>query len=183
MLTQILVNALYLDKYSKETSERDDILITCVYDLIVDEQYEIAINVSNFACDNKIFKRRNQKDKVFIELNLAQAYKWSDKPDKCKALLDSMDVSAMNNELKIPKLTLEDNFDAVYPLMISVGEKSEILRKECYRDWPIFKELRKENEFAVTFKKIFDEDLVESNKTIKVETVNNSTSEKDIVSD
>lgn len=181
MLTQILINKLYIGKYSEDTSERDNILITCVFDLIVDKHYEIAINVSNFAYDGKTFKR-NLKDKAFIELNLAQAYKWSGKHAKCKELLDSMDVSIMNNDLKIPKLTLEDNFDAVYPLMISVGDGSEILKKDSYRDWPIFKEIRKKKEFADTFKKIFNEELVESNTTTKVEAVDNTTSEKDIVS-
>ena len=182
MLTQILINKLYLGQYSEDTSERDNILITCVFDLIVDKQYEIAINVSTFACESKSFKR-NHKDKTFIELNLAQAYKWSGNSAKCKNLLDSMDDSIMINDLKIPKLTLEDNFAAVYPLMVSVGDRSEILKKESYRDWPIFKEIRKEREFADTFMKIFNEDLVESNTTIKVETSDNSTSEMDIVSD
>ena len=182
MLTQILINKLYIGKYSEDTSERDNILITCVFDLIVDKHYEIAINVSNFASDGKTFKR-NLKDKAFIELNLAQAYKWSGKSDKCKELLDSMDVSIMNNDLKIPKLTLEDNFDAVYPLMLSVGDSSDILKKDSYRDWPIFREIRKEKEFADTFKMIFNEELVESNMTIKVEAVDNATNEKDIVSD
>lgn len=182
MLTQILINKLYIGKYSEDTSERDNILITCVFDLIVDKHYKIAINVSNFARDEKVFKR-NLKDKAFIELNLAQAYKWSDNPDKCQKLLDSMDVSIMNNDLKIPKLTLEEKYDEVYSLMISVGDRSEILRKESYRDWPIFKEIRKEKEFAETFKKIFNEELFESNTTIKVEPDDNTTIEKDIVSD
>lgn len=182
MLTQILINKLYLGKYSDDTSERDNILITCVFDLIVDKHYEIAINISNFARDSKTFKR-NLKDKAFIELNLAQAYKWSNKPDKCKALLDSMDVSAMNDALKIPKLTLEDNFSEVYTLMIKVGDRNEILKKESYRDWPIFKEIRKEKKFADTFKMIFHEELVEPNTTIKVEASDDPTSEKDIVSD
>ena len=66
--------------------------------------------------------------------------------------------------------------------MISVGDGSEILKKDSYRDWPIFKEIRKKKEFADTFKKIFNEELVESNTTTKVEAVDNTTSEKDIVS-
>lgn len=181
MLTQILINKLYIGKYSTETSERDNIFIRCVYDLIVDKHYEIAINVSNFARDNKTFNR-TLRDKAFIELNLAQAYKWSDKNSKCKEVLDSMDISIMNNDLMIPKLTLEEKYDEVYPLMISVGDKSEILKKDSYREWPIFKEIRNKKEFADTFKKVFKEDLVETNTTIKVEDVDNTTDEKDIVS-
>ena len=182
MLTQILINKLYLGKYSDNTSERDDILISCVFDLIVDKHYEIAINVSNFACDSNTFKR-NLKDKTFIELNLAQAYKWSGNPIKCQELLDSMDVSIMHNDLMIPKLTLEEKFEEVYPLMIIIGDGSDILKKEAYRDWPIFKEIRKEKEFSDTFKKIFNEELFDSNTTIKVESVQDAENENDIVSD
>lgn len=181
MLTQILINKLYIGE-SDDTNERDKILITCVFDLIVDKQYEIAINVSNFVYNNKHFKH-NQKDRTFIELNLAQAYKWSGEHAKCKKLLDSMDDSIMINDLKIPKLTLEGNFDAVYPLMISVGDSSEILNKESYRDWPIFKEIRAEKKFADTFKKIFNEELINTTMTTKVEAVDNTTIDKDIVSD
>lgn len=67
--------------------------------------------------------------------------------------------------------------------MITVGDRNEILKKESYRDWPIFKEIRKEKEFADTFKMIFNEELVEPNTTIKVEASDDPTSEKDIVSD
>ena len=182
MLSQIVINKLYLGRYSENTSERDNILITCVFDLIVDKHYDIAINVSNFACDSNSFKR-NLKDKTFIELNLAQAYKWSGNPIKCQELLDSMDVSIMHNDLMIPKLTLEEKFEEVYPLMITIGDGSDILKKEAYRDWPIFKEIRKEKEFSDTFKKIFNEELFDSNTTIKVESVQSTESEKDIVSD
>ena len=35
MLTQILINKLYIGKYSEDTSERDNILITCVFDLVI----------------------------------------------------------------------------------------------------------------------------------------------------
>ena len=67
--------------------------------------------------------------------------------------------------------------------MIKVGDRNEILKKQSYRDWPIFKEIRKEKEFADTFKMIFNEELVEPNTTIKVEASDDPTSEKDIVSD
>ena len=43
-------------------------------------------------------------------------------------------------------------------------------------------EIRKKKEFADTFKKIFNEELVESNTTTKVEAVDNTTNENDIVS-
>ena len=69
----------------------------------------------------------------------------------------------------IPKFTLEDNYEKVYQLMISLGANSNILNKEAYRTWPIFKEIRKERKFADTFKYIFTEELLNEKTTIKVE--------------
>lgn len=88
---------------------------------------------------------------------MAQAYKRAGKEDKCHAVLKELDTSAMNLELRIPKMVLEGNFDDVYNMMINVGSKSEILNKEAYREWPIFKDIRKQDKFVETFEKIFDE--------------------------
>lgn len=158
MLTQILINKLYLGSYTKDTGVRDKILIGNVFELICDKHYEIAINVSNFVRDEKIFKRNN-KDRTYIELNLAQAYKWNGNNDKCLSVLQELDTSAMSQDLQIPKKVLEEKFDDVYVMMERLGAKSEILTKEAYREWPIFKDIRKQDKFNETFQKIFDEPL------------------------
>lgn len=90
MLTQILINKLYLgrEKFSTDTSVRDNIFINNVYELICEEHFDIAINVSKFAIGDAF--KRNNKDKTFIELNLAQAYKWSGNEKECKAILQKI---------------------------------------------------------------------------------------------
>jgi|GEM_PF-2010765 len=160
MLTQILINKLYLgnEKFSTDTSVRDNIFINNVYELICEEHFDIAINVSKFAID-KAFKRNN-KDKTFIELNLAQAYKWSGKEKECKAILQNLDTSAMNTDLQIPKKVLEEEYDEVYSMMKALGKGSKILTKEAYREWPIFRDIRKQTKFEETFEAIFGEALV-----------------------
>lgn len=160
MLTQILINKLYLgkEKFSTDTSVRDNIFINNVYELICEEHYDIAINVSKFAIDNAF--KRNNKDRTFIELNLAQAYKWSGKEKECKAVLQELDTSAMNIDLQIPKKVLEEEYDEVYSMMKDLGKGSKILTKEAYREWPIFMEIRKQKEFEDTFELVFGEKLV-----------------------
>lgn len=160
MLTQILINKFYLgkEKFSTDTSVRDNIFINNVYELICEEHYDIAINVSKFAIDNAF--KRNNKDRTFIELNLAQAYKWSGKEKECKAVLQELDTSAMNIDLQIPKKVLEEEYDEVYSMMKDLGKGSKILTKEAYREWPIFMEIRKQKEFEDTFELVFGEKLV-----------------------
>lgn len=160
MLTQILINKLYLgrEKFSTDTSVRDNIFINNVYELICEEHFDIAINVSKFAIGDAF--KRNNKDKTFIELNLAQAYKWSGNEKECKAILQNLDTSAMNIDLQIPKKVLEEEYDEVYSMMKDLGKGSKILTKEAYRDWPIFREIRKQKEFEDTFEIIFGEKLL-----------------------
>lgn len=157
-LTQMLAHTIYKEQYPDDTSSIDGVLITNVYDLITEELYDVAISVSKFAHENKHFAH-NANDKCYILLNFAQAYKWAGHADKCKELLDKEDCTVWKDELLIPKLTLENRFDEVYVKMRSVGSGSEILTPENYRQWPIFKEIRKEPEFAKVFQEIFDEDL------------------------
>lgn len=157
MLTQILINKLYIDKVSNGNELRDKVFINNVYDLICEKHYEIAINVSNFVRDKSL--KRNNKDKTFIELNLAQAYKWSGNEKACKSILKELDTSAMNTDLQIPKKVLEEKFDEVFSMMKNLGRNSQILTKEAYREWPIFEKIREKKEFEETFELIFGEKL------------------------
>jgi len=53
---------------------------------------------------------------------------------------------------------LLDNFSAVYDTMRKIGTGQEMARG-YYRDWPLFKEMRKLDEFARTFEEIYGEPL------------------------
>lgn len=169
MMTQILLNKLYIGVYTDDTGVRDKILIGNIYELICDKLYDVAINVSRFARDSKSFKRNN-KDKTYIELNLAQAYKWSGQNEKCLSVLRMLDTSAMNLDLQIPKFVLEDKYDEVCSMMKTLGSRSDILTKEAYREWPIFKEIRKQDKFKEAFEFIFEEQLLLPNVATSVET-------------
>lgn len=168
MMTQILLNKLYIGVYTNDTGVRDKILIGNVYELISEKLYDVAIAVSMFARDGKNFKHNN-KDRTYIELNLAQAYKWSGQNDKCLAILRDLDTSAMNIDLKIPKKVLEEKYDEVYTMMQSLGACSDILTKEAYREWPIFKEIRNQEKFKDVFEIIFSEHLLLQNTSASVE--------------
>lgn len=168
-LTQMLAHTVYDKQYPNEYSDMDKILISNVYELIAEEMYDVAISVSEFAHDDRYLgTKHNANDKCYILLNFAQAYKWNGQDDKCKELLGSADCTIWKDELLIPKFTLEDDFETVYHKMRTVGKSSSVLTPENYRQWPIFKKIREEEEFAKVFKDIFGEDL-ETNIQMKVE--------------
>ena len=169
-LTQMLAHTVYDKQYPNEYADMDKILIRNVYELIAEELYDVAISVSEFAHDDRYMaNKHNANDKCYILLNYAQAYKWNGEPEKCQALLNKADSTIWKDELLIPKYALEENYDLVYEKMRAVGKGNRVLTLENYRQWPIFKEVRKKEEFAKVFKEIFDEEL-ETNIQMKVET-------------
>ena len=159
-LTQMLCHTVYDKQYPNEYPDMDKLLINNIYELIAEELYDVAISVSEFAHDDHYMKdKHNGHDRCFILLNYAQAYKWSGQDEKCKRMLAETDCTTWKDELLIPKLVLEDKFDEVYVKMRVVGNRSDILTPENYRQWPIFKVIRKEEAFVGLFKEIFGEEM------------------------
>lgn len=156
-LSQMTMRVLLLKKDKTRLEEIDKCMITNTFDLIVDGRYDVAIELANFALGERF--NHNNKDRMYLVLNRAQAYKWNGDEKKCQELLAEEDFSACSSELKCPKYALEDNLDKVCEMMRSCGKDSEILKPEQYRTWPIFKGVRDKDKFRETFKSIFGEDF------------------------
>lgn len=156
-LSQMTMRVLLLKKDKTCLEEIDKCMITNTFDLIVDGRYDVAIELANFALGERF--NHNNKDRMYLVLNRAQAYKWNGDEKKCQEMLAEEDFSACSSELKCPKYALEDNLDKVCEMMRSCGKNSEILKPEQYRTWPIFKGVRDKDKFRDTFKSIFGEDF------------------------
>lgn len=143
-----------------ELCEKVDIkLISIIYNLIVDERYDVAIEISDFALNARY--NRNQRDTVYFKLNKAQAHKWKGEFEKCNEILTTIDTSAMSPDIIIPKLVLEDKFDEAISMMRQARRNGkEVDDMDMYRNWPIFKEFRKNDSFRAEFKNLYGEDLI-----------------------
>ena len=156
-LTLLILNKVYLGKYSITSSDIDEVIINNVYELISSKLYETAICISDFTLEK--YFTHNSKDRCYIVLNKAQAYKWSCDEESCRVILSQEDTSTWNDDLLIPKLVLENKYDEVYEKMRKVGDSSDIVSSDAYRNWPIFQEIRKEDKFIKAFAEIFGEEL------------------------
>lgn len=161
-ITAIVANICCKVHYKGYFEDIDRMIINHVYDAITEQEYDLAIDISNFIL-TKPFRHKSQ-DKCYIILNLAQAYKWKGDEAKCREILEAEDTSAWKRDLLIPKLVLEDNYTETYETMRSVGLTGKILNKDLYRQWPIFKKLREQPEFADVFKEIFGEEVNQEKK-------------------
>jgi hypothetical protein len=52
-----------------------------------------------------------------------------------------------------------DDFKAANEAVKRIGNGAEDMDKHAYREWPLFKELRKSPEFAALFEQVFGEPL------------------------
>ena len=80
MLSYMLSCNVYLAKFTDDQNSVDKHLISHIFELISDELYDVAIDVSIFALGVKF--KHSIYDKCFFTLNLAQAYKWADNQEK-----------------------------------------------------------------------------------------------------
>jgi hypothetical protein len=139
-------------------SEADWDLIGIIFDFLAIEEYDLAIVLSEFATDLKQFS--SDEVKLTFIINKAQAYKWSGDDKKCKEVLSEVDWSTRNEKLKLCNAALIDDFDIAALYMKRIGDNSEFIGKADYRNWPLFKEFKKTNQFLEAFEEIYNEKFV-----------------------
>ena len=131
----------------------------CYY-RIVQEDYDLAIRLLSFALDTPAFKFHSKEHELRNLLNLAQAHKWSGDESACTRRLQSADWSATKPAFRLAKACLERRFEDALGLMEEIGAKSPDVEPSCYRDWPIFKELREHDDFPALFERLFETPLI-----------------------
>lgn len=159
LLSQVLTRHL-LEK-EKLVEEIDAVLTNIIYETLEDGEYDLTIELSNFAL-SKDTEHACRLDEVYFVLNFAQAYKWQGNQQKCNEILSNFDFSAMTPDILVAKFALEDDIQEVVKQMKKVGDDSKIMTKAAYASWVIFKDMRERKEFGETYKEIFKEDLIQN---------------------
>jgi len=157
-----LSQVLWRKLKSGEMQQADAALNRFAYDLLVDEKYDIATRLLEFAV--KVLKRYSSDSyrRMFI-VNLAQAYKFSGKEGLCKELVSKEDWSACSDDYSVCISVLKDEFGEAAKVMERIGISGP-LRERDYIDWPIFRKFRESSEFRSAFKKIFGRDPMGTQK-------------------
>jgi hypothetical protein len=140
-----------------ELEDADQNLISISYDLLTDGKYDLAKALLDFATD--VLKRHSSTEmRMRFVVNRAQAYKWSGNEDRVRAILENEDFSALNDVFKLANSVLRDDFPGSMALIRRIG-RSERIRVGDYREWPLFRELRKQPEFEALLVEVFGEGL------------------------
>lgn len=154
-----------------------------IYELIYQERFELAAVMADFAADT--FKKfSSDYNRKMLAVNHAQAHKWIGNASKCAKILDSHDWSAARDEFQLCVAALRDDVPGTISLMKTIG-KAERPGKAGYREWPIFKELRKNGEFQEAFDGTFGEPLniVKAEDNVQAQAAAAPPSETDVVAE
>ncbi len=146
-----------------EIKKADTQIIEVSFDLLQEKKYDLAFEICHFGTE--ILKNiKSEQDRRFMAINKSLALKYNGKPEESKELINKFDWSGWKNELLLAVAVVNDNFEKSYQLMQEVGAESEIITKNSYRHWPLFKEIRKEDKYKETFEIIFDDSFQKLSK-------------------
>jgi hypothetical protein len=143
---------LWRKLFPDERGKADSNLISQTYELLVHGNYEVASILLDFACDLPKFSE--EVNRLIFTINRAQAYKWLGNTQKCNDILKATDWSAAKDELKLGESVLREDWADATSYMHKIGKAGGVSQAD-YRDWPLFKNFRKEAAFQSAYEEIF----------------------------
>ena len=78
---------------------------------------------------------------------------------RCAEIMAGEDWSASGDAFQLADAVLRDDVENVVRIMRRLSNVHEVVTKQAYREWPLFREIRKEELFRTTFETIFKEPL------------------------
>ena len=153
-LGQVLWRKIQPDDLEKA----DGNLISVTYNLLSEDRYKLASVLLDFGTE-VLKTHSNELNRLTLVVNRAQAYKWSGDEEKCKGILDAEDWSATSLKFQLAHAVLRDQFEEACEIVKQMGGSEEDVNKHAFREWPLFKDLRKFPEFVVLFEQVFGEAL------------------------
>lgn len=133
-----------------------------LFSLLTEENYVLAAELGEFMI--KQTKFNSDADKRIILINYCIALKNLNRTDEMNIYLNSVDWSSSILDFKLAVELLKDNKIEFLKYMEKIGTKGEYIDEESYKEWPLFRHIRNNNEFQKKYKQIFNKDLEEEIK-------------------
>lgn len=135
----------------------DDALNQTCFELLLHENNSLAYELLRFA--NAILKKHaSERHRLMFLVNWAQAGKWLGKEEECQKMLNKEDWSAKGPEFRICVAVLNEMYDEAVSIMKQLGDSGPV-RAEDYREWPLFRKARRDQEFQDGYKEVFGEEM------------------------
>ncbi len=162
-----LTHVLWRKALPDDRDNADNNFIEICYELIVEKKYNLALKLLDFASET--FKKfASEQNEFIILVNRAQVYKWIGDNTTARKIVQSQDWSAKNDEFKLAEAVLLDKFSDATIIMKRIGTTGKP-HKNAYRDWPLFTQFRKSEQFNKAFEDVFGEPYRERSPASEVD--------------
>ena len=126
-----------------------------IYRALLRKRWRTAATFGQFGLTEPM--RRGLSDVLWrIRIvNSAIGLKHAGVPEESMQLLDGHDWSACLREFKLANAVLRGDSQRAVELMLSIGERGELVDEMAYHDWPLFHNFRETTEFQEAYEKIY----------------------------
>jgi hypothetical protein len=138
-----------------EREVADGLLNMVCYRLLKQEKFPLAQKILSFALN--LPHHSTHKRKLIFVINKAIAEKFSDNTDYQKTLSD-VDWTACSADFQLAVAVLNERFEEAVTIMYRMG-RTGLVHKPDYKDWPVFRNFRKTEDFKRAFRAIFSEEI------------------------
>lgn len=151
-----LAHEIWRKFYKSEKKQADSDLNDLGLDLIHDGSYRLAEKFLSFGIKLKPHSSDRIRRMMFI--NLANCINLQGNKEEAQRLLGEEDWSATGVEFRISVASILGETEKVVRMMKQMGTSGSLSSGD-YRDWPVFRGMRKEPEFIEAFEEIFGEPM------------------------
>jgi hypothetical protein len=140
----ILIAAELWKNLDKDDKSRGDVLITIVYDNLLQSRWDICEGLSYFILHDA---KLDPIDKVVSQLNFWLCKKRTNQFSGVKKEIDAADYSDKKEIFQLGLFALRDDKDSFFNMLPSALDSKQ-LNIERLEEFPIFKEMRETEEYA-----------------------------------
>lgn len=150
-----LTHTIWRKLIKDDLEEADKKLNNICYQLLVDRQFRLADILLDFG--SKQTKHFNDLTRNLFSVNKALSLYLQNKKSQATTSINTKDWSASSDDFKLAHLVITEDYEKAYSLMRKIGKSGDVKMVD-YRTWPLFNNIRKEEEFKKVFFEIFNEE-------------------------
>jgi len=160
-LTQVIWRKLVPD----ELALADTALNEFGYRLITKRRYHTAATMLKFGL-YEMKKHGTEATRKRMVVNYANAEKLSGNKVHAESVLDKEDWTASSDDYRICVAAVKDDADSVIRMMKAVAD-AKLMEISCFRDWPVFENVRRNPKFIEAFEQEFGQKLIADRKAVE----------------
>ncbi len=159
VFNEVLIAGIILMECCWRKWRKDDIddadgrLVNAMYYELKKEEWDVAERLGLYSKE-KDFEAFNTANRLHLDINYCQPLKWNNKQKELDRELKKFDESTLSPKYIVAICALRSDKDGFYK-NIEKAITIDDMQEEHFADWPLFRELRKDDEYWERVKESF----------------------------